>query len=195
MDAEEALTIAEDIEKTGKVKSLEIIDVNGSSWTIKQLRKNLQSIESTPHDVELFFDGNYDLNSKLAGVGAVIYYKLNNERFRLRKNASFEYIESNNEAEYAALYFAVTECINLGIKQQNIRIFGDSQTVIHPMSGEWPLYEKELSNWADRIDEMLANAQLIPQYEHIPRSENSEANSLAEQALNGTSIEAIKKVD
>ncbi|WP_143521191.1 reverse transcriptase-like protein, partial [Pseudomonas sp. 2995-1] len=88
-----------------------------------------------------------------SGLGCVIYYEKNKKNYRLRKNQSVTELKSNNEAEYAALYMALTELENLGVHHLPIQIIGDSQVVLNQLSGEWACMEEELNRWADRVDE------------------------------------------
>ena len=44
MSALHALMIAEDIERTGRVKSMEIVDEYDSTWMIKELKKYLKEV-------------------------------------------------------------------------------------------------------------------------------------------------------
>ena len=189
----EALLFAEDIEKTGRVKQLTITDEYDSTWMIKELKKYIKELETEPYEVTIYFDGSFDHHKNTAGLGIVIYYTQNNMPHRLRKNALFDYIESNNEAEYAALSFAINELIELGAHHQPIHIKGDSQVVINQMNGEWPAYEKNLAKWADQIDALLIKHGFEASYEFIARNYNKEADQLANQALQGIEISAISK--
>ena len=189
----EALLFAEDIEKTGRVKQLTITNEYDSTWMIKELKKYIKELETEPYEVTIYFDGSFDHHTNTAGLGIVIYYTQNNMPHRLRKNALFDYIESNNEAEYAALSFAINELIELGAHHQPIHIKGDSQVVINQMNGEWPAYEKNLAKWADQIDALLEKHGFKASYEFIPRNSNKEADQLASQALQGTDISSISK--
>src|SRR5690625_1717299 len=77
MLAGRALLIAEDLEKTGRVKKLNLIDSHDNTWTLKELRKYMQEIQTEPHHVAVYFDGGFDLKTKKSGLGCVIYYERN----------------------------------------------------------------------------------------------------------------------
>ena len=62
------------------------------------------------------------------------------------------------------------------------------------MSGDWPALEKDLSSWADRIDEKLKELGIQPTFELVPRKSNAEADRLATLALNGTAITATSEM-
>lgn len=188
MSPGEALHIAEDLEKTGRVKKLTFIDQYDSTWLAKELKKYLKEMETEPQHVVVYFDGGYDLQSRLAGLGCVIYFEQNGQKYRVRKNIAADGLASNNEAEYAAFQLSLVELELLDVHHQTVRFIGDSQVVINQLNGEWPVYEKELALFADRIDEKLNKMGIIPAYELIPRKSNQEADRLASQALQGIEI-------
>lgn len=183
-----ALTIAEDLEKTGRAKKVTFIDEHDSTWLAKELKKYIKEIETEPHNVRVYFDGGYDIQTSQAGLGIVIYYEQNGKSYRLRRNAPASGLNSNNEAEYAALHLSIVELDLLDVHHQTVQFIGDSQVVINQMSGEWPAYEKDLASWADRIDEKLGELGITAEYELVPRKQNDEADRLATQALKGVDI-------
>lgn len=190
-----ALKIAEDLERTRFVKSITFIDEHDSTWMAKELKKYIKEVDMEPHNVKVYFDGGYDRSTSESGLGVVIYYEQNGKSYRLRRNASTTGLNSNNEAEYAALNLSIVELDLLNVHHLPVRFIGDSQVVINQMSGEWPAYEKDLSNWADRIDEKLKELGIEPEYELVPRKENAEADRLASQALNGVEITGQIELD
>ncbi|RLL47767.1 reverse transcriptase-like protein [Oceanobacillus piezotolerans] len=183
-----ALLLALDMEKTGRAKTLKFIDKNDSIWTIKELKKYLEGIQSEPHDVTVYFDGGFDNGKRISGLGCVIYYEQNGNRYRLRKNAQVEELETNNEAEYAAFYLAVQELEALGIHHMPVTFIGDSKVVINQLNGDWPCYEKELEKWIGRIETKLKSLGMDPEFHQVSRNDNKEADHLATQALQGIDI-------
>lgn len=194
MTPAQALMIAEDIEKTGRVQSLEIIDEYDSTWMIKELKRYLKEMETEPHHITIYFDGGFDIQTKASGLGVAIYYEKDGKSFRLRHNAYTAGLDSNNEAEYAALHLALVELDLMDVHHQTVRIIGDSQVVINQLNGEWPAYEKTLSEWADKIENKLQALGLKAEYELVPRKENTEADRLATQALQGTEISGVIEI-
>lgn len=188
LPAPHALLVAEDIQKTGRVKKLEFVDRFDSSWTLKELKAYLKGIETEPHHVIVYFDGGFNKASKHAGLGCAVYYEQSGKAYRLRQNAEVTELISNNEAEYAALHLSVLELERLQVHHLPVIFRGDSNVVINQMSGEWPVLENSLSPWADRIDQKLGKLGIQAQYELIPRKDNAEADRLAAQALNGVEI-------
>ncbi len=188
MKMEKAILIAEDMDKTGRLKKVSFIDVQNRTWSLKELKKFVEGLQTEPHHISVYFDGGFDQNTKKSGLGCVIYYEQNGKQFRIRKNAFVEDIETNNEAEYAALYFGLQELEDLGVHHLPVRFIGDSQVVINQLSGDWPCYEEALSKWADRVEDKMKQMGIHPGYEAISRKKNREADHLASQALEGVEI-------
>lgn len=195
LPAARALLYAKDIEKTGRMKSLEFVDVKGMYWSKKEVEKFLKGIETEPHEITAYFDGGFDRYRKGAGLGVVIYYEKNKKSFRIRKNLYVEHIASNNEAECAALWFLLNELEELGVHHTDVTIKGDSQVVINQLQGDWPCYEDGLNRWLDRIQEKVKELDLSLDLQAIPRNENKEADQLAGQALRGENISGCKDLN
>src|SRR5699024_12774853 len=67
MRAGKALLIAEDFEKTGRSKNIYFIDGHESTWTLKELKKYMEGIQTEAHNVTDYFDGVCDQKSKNEG--------------------------------------------------------------------------------------------------------------------------------
>lgn len=194
MPIAKALLIAEDIERTRRIKNIAFIDQFDSLWTVKEMKKYLKEIETEPHDITVYFDGGFDRETMKAGLGCVIYYKQSGKSYRLRQNALSTELPSNNEAEYAALYLCLQELERLAVHHLPVRFIGDSQVVINQLTGEWPTIETSLSNWADRIEKKMKDLGIQPEYELVARKLNAEADRLATQSLNGVPISATIEI-
>ncbi|WP_347550240.1 reverse transcriptase-like protein [Pseudalkalibacillus hwajinpoensis] len=188
LPAPEAMLIARDIAKTGRSIDLFFIDHRGLKWSLKEFETYMTKKEERPASIELIFDGSFDKETKKSGCGAVIYFYEGRKRKRIRVNRALDYLENNNEAEYAALWTGLQEVRTIDVEDTEILIKGDSQVVINQMSGEWAVYEPLLNRWMDRIEVSLRDLRLQPVYKHISRDENKEAHRLAAQALKGTEI-------
>ncbi|WP_223305479.1 reverse transcriptase-like protein [Peribacillus butanolivorans] len=188
LDAGTALVITEDLEKAGRLKEVEFKDEFDTIWTKKELKKLLTEVEEEPQDVTVFFDGGFQKEQRVAGIGAAIYYRQGKKHWRIRTNLRLEQFESNNEAEYAAFYEAVRQMEELGVHHQSCLFKGDSLVVLNQLSGEWPCMEGNLNKWLDRIEAKLEKLKIIPVYKPISRKENQEADRLATLALQGEVI-------
>ncbi|KPN97941.1 ribonuclease H family protein [Lysinibacillus sp. ZYM-1] len=194
MPAAQALLLAEDMEKTGRVSSIHCIDRQDTSWTVKELKTYLKEIDTEPHNIIVYFDGGFDRGTRQAGLGCAIYYEQNGKPYRLRRNAFSSELKTNNEAEYAAFYLGLVELELLNVHHLPVQFKGDSQVVINQLSGEWPALEKDLAGWADKIDAKLAQLNIQPDYQLISRKDNSETDRLATQALNGIDITGLREM-
>lgn len=194
IDSELAKQTGEQLEKSGKVNELLFIDEMNSEWNLKELRKLTAEIETEPHDLTLYFDGGFDKETNEAGLGAVIYYKQGNKSLRLRRNELIKEMDTNNEAEYAALYFALNIIQELGVHHLPVEIKGDSQVVLKQLEGDWPCFEENLNRWLDRIEEKIKELGIEPRITAISRKENKEADKLATQALEGTIINGTMEI-
>lgn len=190
-----ALTVAEDLQKTGRTKRLTLIDRFDTHWTVKEVGQYLKELETEPHNIIIYFDGGFDRETKTAGLGCVIYYEQNGKSYRMRRNAQVAELKSNNEAEYAALHLCVEELENLKVHHLPVKIMGDSRVVINHLTAEWPAIEKNLSEWADKIEKKMEVLHIYPDYYLIGRNANKEADRLATQALRGVEIIASNEVD
>ncbi|MBM4762058.1 ribonuclease H family protein [Bacillus sp. B15-48] len=194
LEGEVALHTAEDLERLGRADDIRFSDEVGTNWNIKELRKLLAEIEEEPHDLTVYFDGGFDRSTNLAGLGAIIYYHQGKKKYRLRANQMVEELQTNNEAEYAAFYFALTLLEELGVHHLSCEFRGDSQVVLKQLEGEWPCYEESLNRWLDRIENKIKELGLYSKFIPIDRKGNKEADKLASQALQGKVIHSKMQI-
>lgn len=194
LDGEHALHAGEELEKSGRAGEISFIDEIGTSWSIKEMRRLLAEVEEEPHDLTVYFDGGFDKETNKAGLGSIIYFKQGKKKYRLRANETFDELETNNEAEYAALYFSLTILEDMGVRNMSCELKGDSQVVLKQLEGEWPCYEETLNAWLDRIEKKIKDLGLYPKYSPVGRKENKEADKLATQALQGKMISSKMQI-
>lgn len=193
-DANEAFIIIGDLERTGRAKEIYLISEDGQRWTVKEAKKLFEEIQTEPHDITVYFDGGFHHDMQVAGLGAVIYFTQNGFPQRIRVNTQLEQIESNNESEYAAFYFAVQQLEEMGVHHIQVTFKGDSQVVLNQLAGEWPCFEETFNKYLDRIEDKLQELGIKPIYEPISRKDNEEADQLATQALQGITIASRKRI-
>lgn len=158
---------------------------------MKELKRYMAEMRTLPHHITIYFDASYERETKIAGLGIVIYYEENGKSYRLRKNLKLNGVPNVNEAEYSALQFALDTLDSFELSPQTIEIIGDAQVVIQQLLGEWPAYEENLARFADKIEAILTKRNLTARFNHIPRKQNTEAHHLAAQALNDIQIDAL----
>ncbi len=190
----ETLIVVDDLIKTGRVIDLKIQDEMGNEWTRKEFVKLNEELDTEPENVVVYFDGGFDIQSSVTGIGMIVYYEKNGEAYRIRKNERLLELDDNNEAEYAALYNALQILDEIEVKQIPCTIKGDSQVVIKQLEGEWPCMEEKLNRWLDRIEEKMKALGIKAHYEVVGRKQNKEADKLANQALEGTFVHSHTKI-
>jgi ribonuclease HI len=188
MSLTEALQVADDLERTGRVKSLTFRDHKGVTWSKKELLRLTEEKSTTAHNIRCYCDGGYDRETGLAGIGIVIYYAQNGKEFRIRENQVLQQIQDNNEAEYAALLALFQRLQALDVRHEDVTIYLDSLVVQKQASEEWPVYEMHYHTWLDRMEQIISSLHLTVRYELISRENNQEADRLATQALEGTMV-------
>jgi len=195
IEIEKILPVIEQIEKTGRAQNIQLEDETGFLWTKKEIKKYVMASKGEADQFELYFDGGYVKGSRNGGIGAVLYFQQGDKKIRYRWNQELTDVESNNEAEYRALYFALSRLNELhsqgiAIKGKRLLIKGDSQGVLKQLAGEWPVYDPVFSKWLDRIEGLLKILKVTPEFHVIPRKDNQEADQLATQAINGIRVES-----
>jgi ribonuclease HI len=191
----ETMIHVDDLMKTGRVVELEIIDEMDNSWTRKEFIKLNQELDKEPENIVVYFDGGFDKEHGLSGIGIVVYYEKGADRFRIRKNEKLEGLENNNEAEYAALHNALLLLEEIGVKNAPCTIKGDSQVVLKQLEGEWPCFDDGLNRWLDRIELVIDKLKLKVTVDILNRNDNKEADKLANQALSGTEVHSHKRIE
>jgi ribonuclease HI len=114
---------------------------------------------------------------------AAFAYVIAREGVTLAEEAGCLGRTTNNQAEYTALVRALEHAARLGT-QHHLRVHSDSELMVKQMKGEYrvkdeglrPLYEQARA-LADRFAGVT--------FRHIPRSQNSRADQLCNEALDG----------
>lgn len=122
------------------------------------------------------FDGGSRGNPGPSGAGAVLYDSSGTVIWRGSRALGHG---TNNEAEYKAATMAILEAARRGIK--DIELCGDSRLIIQQLSGKWKIKEPRLRALAREFWE-IADTMTVT-YRWIPREENSEADNLANLAM------------
>ncbi len=126
---------------------------------------------------DLYVDGGSRGNPGPSGAGAVIKTRDGTVVKRLKKSLG---TGTNNRAEYMALIMGLEALGKLGAKR--LQIFADSELMVRQISGRYrvkspilkPLYIRAMSLLSCFADYRI---------NHIPRALNSEADGLANEAM------------
>ena len=88
----------------------------------------------------------------------------------------FEFRVSNNEAEYEALIASLKLAAQLGAKHLNVQ--SDSNLVVQQVKGEYEAREDHMTKYLVFVQELLSHFSSV-HIEHVPRSQNAEADALS----------------
>ncbi len=138
------------------------------------LKKEGKEELSSP--IVIHTDGASRGNPGLAGIGYTIH--LGDEFLR---GKHFIGTTTNNIAEYQALIYALRLLTTKGILKPLV-IYTDSQLMARQLNGVYRIKQPHLRILAEKIYDLL---RFFPSYEiiHISRSENKEADRLANEAI------------
>jgi ribonuclease HI len=98
-------------------------------------------------------------------------------------------IATNNVAEYTALVKALERAAHLGGKRLHIR--SDSELLVKQMSGEYRVKNDQLRELYNDAQDLSKQFDVIS-IRHVPRNENSVADRLCNEALDGKTPRKIK---
>ncbi len=90
---------------------------------------------------------------------------------------------TNNIAEYTALIEGLSLAAQRGV--QKLNIFSDSELVVRQMNGEYQVRSQELRKLHEKARRLWDQFEQVT-IQHIPREQNQRADTLANQALDGT---------
>ncbi len=90
-------------------------------------------------------------------------------------------IKTNNDAEYTAVYLALTRAVELWYKE--IDLFSDSSLVVNQLNWDWKIKEDRLKVYKTDIDKIIKENKLKICFTWIRREENKEADRLSNVAM------------
>ena len=127
--------------------------------------------------VIIFTDGASQGNPGLAAIGATI----KDEQGRLITAISQRIGRAtNNQAEYRAIIVALENAIKLGASQVDMR--SDSELVVRQINGRYRVKNASLKPLYQKVKQLQSQLKGFT-ITHIPRQQNTEADSLANMAL------------
>ena len=127
----------------------------------------------------IYVDGASRGNPGKAGAGAVIKSPDGSIVKKLKKYLN---ITTNNMAEYQALIIALEAAHSLRIKR--IRVLADSELMVKQINGEYRVKSAALRPLYERAVNLLKEFKEA-KIEHVYREENSAADALANEAIDG----------
>ncbi len=100
---------------------------------------------------------------------------------------------TNNQAEYIALVRALEHALELG-PQNQLLIHSDSELLVKQMSGEYRVKNEELRDLFDQATALRKRFQGAVTIRHVRRRENSRADALCNEVLDGTRLSSVRDV-
>ena len=125
-------------------------------------------------------------NQRGAGLGLVL---ISPEEVVIEKSLRLGSSATNNESEYEALIMGMSTVHKMGGKA--VKLFSDSKLVVGQVTGELEARDPRMQGYLDRVRRMRARFESFDVL-HIPRGENTHADSLATLAT--TSARSFPRV-
>ena len=123
-----------------------------------------------------YFDGCSKGNPGEAGAGALLTDDHDGVVWQTAQPLGKK---TNNEAEYAALIFLLTEAKKRGVRE--LQIFGDSKLVVSQVSKKWKINLPHLRELAKQAWALMDGMEVSLTW--VPREKNSRADELSNEAL------------
>ena len=132
------------------------------------------------HRLLCYIDGASRGNPGPAAIGIVFYAGARPDTDPILEWGAGLGRATNNMAEYQALLSALGKAIDLGAR--NITVRSDSELLVRQMNGQYRVKQPHLRVLYTQAKQLEAAFEQVA-YEHIPRTENSRADGLCNQAL------------
>jgi ribonuclease HI len=138
---------------------------------------------------------NFDGSKMLRGLGAGVVLT-SPKGDKLQYVLQMHFRASNNIAEYEALVHGLKLAKEIGI--QRILCFGDSDLVVHQVSGEWDTKDANMVSYRFYVQQLCGFFEGC-EFHHVPRANNNEVDWLSKigsakkDILAGVSLEIIRK--
>lgn len=127
----------------------------------------------------LFTDGASRGNPGQAGAGAVL---LSPQGEELVARSAYLGTCTNNVAEYRALILGLDASLQLGCEELSIAL--DSELIVRQIQGRYKVKNEALLPLFQQVQERLSRLRKWS-IMHVPRSQNSRADQLANQGIDG----------
>ena len=131
----------------------------------------------TPERLIIYTDGASSGNPGPSAIGAVIKDGQGRVISRISRRIGHA---TNNQAEYRAVIAALEEATRLGAGEVEIR--SDSELVVKQLKGRYRVKKATLRPLYQKVVQLIGSLETF-NITHIPRTQNREADKLANKAL------------
>lgn len=125
----------------------------------------------------IWVDGAARGNPGPAAIGAVIKDEQGATLARISQRIGKT---TNNQAEYQALIAALEKAVQLGARR--VSVYSDSELVVRQITGRYRVKKAELKPLFQEVTQLQSRLEGFS-ISHIPRCQNTEADRLANEAL------------
>jgi ribonuclease HI len=138
---------------------------------------------------------HFDGSKMLGGLGASVVLT-SPKGDKLQYVLQMHFRASNNVAEYEALVHGLKLAKEIGIRR--ILCFGDSDLVVHQVSGEWDAKDANMASYRFYMQQLSGIFEGC-EFHHVPRANNDEADrlskigSIKQDIPAGVSLKIIRK--
>jgi ribonuclease HI len=118
---------------------------------------------------------NFNGSKMLGGLGVgVVFTSPTGDK--LLYMLQIHFCASNNIAEYEALVHGLKLAKEIGIRR--VLCFGDSDLVVHQVSGEWDAKDANMASYRFYVQQLCRFFEGY-EFHHVPRANNDEADRLS----------------
>jgi len=132
--------------------------------------------------IYVHIDGASRGNPGEAGIGVVIE---DSEGNIIKRYKEYIGIKTNNEAEYVALKKGLE--LALHYCRKHVTILSDSELIVRQRKKQYKTKKKHLKSLAGEVEALERMFEMVV-YQNVPRKQNREADKLANQSIDGSSL-------
>jgi ribonuclease HI len=129
--------------------------------------------------IVIYTDGASRGNPGPSAIGAVLKDAKGNLLAYISRRIG---ITTNNQAEYRAVIAALEKAVSLGAR--NVELRADSELIVKQINGRYRVKKASLRTLYQKVVALTGSLENFKAV-HVPRSQNTEADSLANKALDG----------
>ena len=125
-----------------------------------------------------FTDGASRGNPGDSGIGVILK---DAHGAVLRSLSGYIGTTTNNAAEYTALLACLKLAANFNCEE--LIVHSDSELMVRQLNGQYKVRDQQLKRYYEQAQSLLRSASFRTSFRHVPRSQNSEADALANEGI------------